>query len=426
MAYNEKLARPPVLITDAAERSMVGVCRGLDAAGYDVAAAAFAPLAPGHWSRCCSERLRIADPRADAAGFVDDLRRYLERRACAALIPGSDFSLLAVSRERGVLEPLTRIGLPPHEVVQDSFNREVLAEAAEVAGLSPAAAVRCSDEAEATRAARELGYPVLLKSISTVRDLGATVAAGPDTRRVTDEQALRAALPHYGRTWLVQRCVSGRTLSFGGVTADGRLLGAAVSEYRRTWPPSAGNVSFSVTIEPPAGLVQRVVALLRHVSWEGMFELELIQEPHGAVTPIDLNPRPYGSIALAVASGANLPAVWCDWLLGRANGRASSHLEDGAGHAPAGVGPHQSARLQVDDRTVHAAPGRPYRWEDADMRHLAWQLRHRRYAAAARVMRPWRGTVHPHFKISDPLPLAARAAWLVQGKIRSRLVARQR
>ena len=32
---------------------------------------------------------------------------------------------------------------------------------------------------------------------------------------------------------------------------------------------------------------------------------------------IDLNPRPYGSLALAIGSGLKLPAVWADLLLGR-------------------------------------------------------------------------------------------------------------
>jgi predicted ATP-grasp superfamily ATP-dependent carboligase len=402
MADHDNPAQPRVLITDAAERSMIAACRGLHAGGYAVAAAAFGPLAPGHWSRCCSERLRITDPRVDVAGFAGDLRRRLERRPCAALVPGSDFSLFAMSRERAELEPLTRIGLPPHEIVKRSFNREVLAEAAEVAGLAPAAAVRCRDADHAAEVARGLGYPVLLKSISTVRDLGATVAAGPGTLPVADEQALRAAVPDYGGSWLVQRRVSGRTLSFGGVIAGGQLLGAAVSEYRRTWPPSAGNAAFSVTIAPEPGLVERVAVAMRHVGWEGMFELELIEEPNSAITPIDLNPRPYGSMSLAVAAGANLPALWCDWLLGRAGGQAG------------------------DRPTVLAPSGRVYRWEDADLRHLAWQLRHGHYAAAARVLRPARSTVHPHFMLSDPLPLAVRAASMANGKLRARRAARLR
>src|SRR5581483_6301534 len=140
----------------------------------------------------------------------------------------------------------TEIGLPSHAVVQRSFNREVLAAAAGIAGLSPATAVRCGTVDEAVAAARRLGYPVLMKSISTVRDLGELVAAGPGTRRIADEAELRQMVEFYGTAWLVQQVASGRTLSFGGVMGGGRLIAAAVSRYLRTWPPQAGNVSFSV------------------------------------------------------------------------------------------------------------------------------------------------------------------------------------
>jgi hypothetical protein len=124
-----------------------------------------------------------------------------------------------------------------------------------------------------------------------------------------------------------------------------------------------------------------------------MFELELIETATGALVPIDLNPRSYGSMALAVDAGANLPAIWCDWLLKR------------------------------DPRPACAGVGRRYRWEDADLRHLIWQLRHGNVLAAVQALRPWRGVVHPHFRLSDPLPLLARVLWLLSGKIQARWAA---
>lgn len=392
MLPEEIRARPRVLITDAGERSMLATCRGLRASGYAVSAAAFRPLAATHWSRCCSERLRVTDPRLDAAGFIADLRGELERRPCSVLVPGSDFSLLAVSRARDELEGLTRLGLRPHAVVERSFNREVLATAAASAGLSPAPAVRCGDAREAIAAAKELGFPVLLKSVSTVQDWGNAVRAGPDTRRIDTEQELRSELGAYRDSFLVQRVEVGRTLSFGGVIADGRLLGVAISAYQRTWPPTAGNVSFSATIDPPPGLEQAITTLLCHVGWEGIFEIELMQKADGHLVPIDFNPRPYGSMALAVASGANLPAIWCDWVLDRS------------------------------PRPVRARSGTRYRWEDADLRHLLWQARRGHYLAAARTLRPWPDVVHPHFRASDPLPMLARVLSLVSRKVQAILL----
>jgi hypothetical protein len=272
-------------------------------------------------------------------------------------------------------------------------------------------------------------------------------------------------VPWYGAAWLVQQLASGRTLSFGGVSAGGRLIAVAVSEYRRTWPPRAGNVSFSITIEPPPGLEHAVEVLLRELGWEGMFELELIEDDQGTMTPIDLNPRPYGSMALAIAAGANLPAVWCDWVLGREHRVAPvaprpTSSEPPASHNGAGVAVRRAsapasvsvaepvstapppsvqpclteppgARAQspvpvappvtVAVPPTRAHPSRRYRWEDADLRHLIWQLERRHWQAALRPLRPWPRVVHAYFRLRDPLPLAVRSVSLVVGKLRARI-----
>lgn len=376
-----------VLVTDAGQRSIVATCRGLAAAGYAVSTVAFGSFAPSQWSRHCEERLRVSDPRLDARAFIADLRRCLSARAYDALIPGSDYSLLAISRDRRELEDLTALGLPPHQVVQRSLNRQALAAAAASAGLHPPASVLCTGLEEAVAASASLGFPLLVKSISTATEAGPSVTLGATTAPVSEPGQLAAAAAAHRQPFLLQRAETGRTLSFGGVMAGEQLIGVALSVYQRTWPVAAGNVAFSATIAPPADLESRVERMLAEIGWEGMFEIELIERADGGLVPIDLNPRPYGSMALAIAAGANLPGAWCNWML---DGRVEQ---------------------------CRALPGRRYRWEDGDVKHLLWQLRHGNYRAAASGARPRRGVVHPFFAVSDPLPLAARGVSMVAGRV---------
>jgi hypothetical protein len=55
-----------------------------------------------------------------------------------------------------------------------------------------------------------------------------------------------------------------------------------------------------------------------------------------------------------------------------------------------------------------------YRWEDADARHLVWQLRRGRLRAAAAVIRPRRRVVHAYFWRRDPGPLFARLLFMAR------------
>jgi predicted ATP-grasp superfamily ATP-dependent carboligase len=371
-----------VLITNAEERSMLAACRSLHQGGYDVTAASYTAFAPAQWSRSCTRRLRIVDARTDASRFVKQLRQELARRPYATLIPGSDSALLAVSQGREYLRELTDLGLPSASVIERALSRESLAGAAEQAGLAPVVSVLCVGVEQALAAARRLGFPVVLKSAQAAL-LSAGVASGaPKGRLVQNEAELRREAPDFDAGLLVQPVVPGEPISFGGVIAEGRLLAVVVARYLRMWPPSGGSVTFAETIPAPPELAERVQGLLVGIDWEGIFELELIKSATGGFVPIDLNPRPYGSMALANAAGAPLTAIWCDWLLGR------------------------------DPQPAYARSGYHYRWEDGDLRHMVWQLRRGRSGSAVGPLRPHRSVTHAHFQGSDPLPLLARGLYL--------------
>ncbi len=379
--------RARILVTDGETRASLATARGLSAGGFEVAVARSAWPAPAHWSRSVLERLIVPHPLDDEAGFVRALQRALAMRCFAALIPGSDASLLAISRARDALAPHTLIGLPPHDVVLRCLQKAALTSAASGYGLSAPPVLRCSTAAEALAAAHRAGFPVLVKPPCSIVDHGG-VPRHVGSRYVADERALSAAASAVGGPCLVQASLSGAVVSFAGVYAGGALIGEAVSRYRRTWHPDGGSVTFSETVEAAPELRSGVIGLLGELEWEGMFELELIERGGAQWSAIDLNPRPHGSLALAIGAGANLPALWCSYLLG---------------------GTPSPAR---------ARPGVFYRWEDGDLRHALWQLRRRDLRAAADVMRLHRGVVHPFFEPRDPGPLAAALLCLASSGIK--------
>ena len=145
-------------------------------------------------------------------------------------------------------------------------------------GLSAPRTAICEGPDDARAAAGDMGYPVLVKPLRSVIEQGPTRHRS-GSELAADATQLQALIERFGGEGLVQQRVSGALLSFGGVLADGRLLGEAVSRYRRTWRPGVGNACYSQTIDGPAPLRDRVVSLLAGLGWEGLFELELIEAP---------------------------------------------------------------------------------------------------------------------------------------------------
>jgi peptidoglycan/xylan/chitin deacetylase (PgdA/CDA1 family)/predicted ATP-grasp superfamily ATP-dependent carboligase len=369
-----------VLITEGAERGPLAACRSLAALGYSVSAAADTGLAPALRSRSCDERLMVPSPKREPAGFVSALERIAQRRDYAVLLPGGDASLLAISRRGRRLEDLVRIGLPPAETVERSVDKIRLLEDGAAAGMPPPPTVVCSSPAEVGEAADEVGYPVMLKPRCSILEEAGGIRHLAVARASSREEAESAAAA-LGLPVIVQRYETNvQRLSCGGVFAHDELLGLAVARFMRTWPPGAGAASFAETVEPPSGLVESAVTLLRAVGWEGIFELEVLAFPDGHLAAMDLNPRLFGWLALSISAGADLPAVWCEVLRG---GRP---------------------------RHAVARAGYRYRWEDAELSNLVRLVRAKRIRDAVELTLPRRRVTHAHFYWRDPMPLPTRAA----------------
>jgi predicted ATP-grasp superfamily ATP-dependent carboligase len=318
------------------------------------------------------------DPREDAAAFVAavaDRLRGDERTT--VVVPGNEGSLRAISEHRHLLEGRCLLGLPPHDVVLTALNKVEMLRAAAGSGLPPPPSIVCSTVEDGVRAAEDLGLPVMIKpSASLLRnDRG---MRGQTSLLVQNAHELDLAINTVGLPFIVQSYHGkASVLSIGAVAAGGRLRAVAVARYERTWPPGAGSASFAETIEPPPELIPAVERFLADVGWEGMIELELLDDGHRRWS-IDCNPRMYGSIALAIAAGANLPAMWCDHLRGMAGGAM-----------------------------VVAAPGHRYRFEAAEVKNLLLRLKTHRWREAALVALPRRHVVHSVFDARDPRPFVA-------------------
>jgi predicted ATP-grasp superfamily ATP-dependent carboligase len=379
---------PKVLATDAEERATLAVCRGLRAAGYGVSLIAFGRPAAGHWSRCCGERHVLPSPVRDVAGFVEGLAAIVQGGGYEVLLPGGDAALRAISRHRSAFEPNVLLGMPSHEAVERSVDKIELLHAAAEAGIACPTTTVCSSPAQAAAAAAELGFPVVVKPQRTVFELdGGTRQLS--SRLVGDAEQLAQLVATLGDRWLVQQRRQGSIYSCSGVRADGRLLAFATSRYSRTYPVEGGPVAFARTVEPPPHLAERVNTMVSLLGWQGIFEVELVRGDDGSFSVIDMNPRVFGSLSLVTTAGAPLPAIWCDWLLGRT--------------------PQPALAL--------ARAGVPYRWEDADARHLLWQLRHGRVRGALAVARPHRHVVHAHFRLRDPGPQLARLLYMARSGV---------
>jgi ATP-grasp in the biosynthetic pathway with Ter operon len=353
---------------DEATGSLAGI-RGLRAAGYEP----WLGLCHEHTyvalSRASAGTVHVPDPTAESDVYATRLAEEANRIDADVVLPFTEATLQALSGRDGLFDRAI-LGLPTPEIVARATDKGLLPELGRLAGLNTLATAEVSEK---TLDDVDVRFPVVIKPRRSVTAHG-QVLRREHVAEAHDRSALRRyVLDRPGEEFLVEPRVEGMLAAVCGVAWHGRIVCASHQISPRIWPTDYGISSYARTVPRAEQLESGVARLLDLVGWSGIFGVQFIVSDSKAYL-IDLNPRIYGSAALAIAAGHNLPAIWTDLLLGR--------------------------RPLIKPYRV----GVRYRTEVNDLRALAVELRRGNGGAALRGLVPHKNTVHSVFALRDPLP----------------------
>jgi predicted ATP-grasp superfamily ATP-dependent carboligase len=353
---------------DEATGSLAGV-RGLRAAGYEPWLALSHEHTYVALTRDAAGSVQLPDPKREPESYAGRLAAEAKRLDAALVLPFTEGVLQALSGHERLFEP-TVVGVCPPDVLERATDKGLLPELCRQAGLDvpPTFEVRAESIDEV-----DLEFPAVVKPQRSVTTAGRSLRRNHVVlvdRRDELERHLRRSPDG---VFFVQPRVEGTLAAICGVAWEGRLVCASHQVSPRIWPPHNGISSFARTVPRDEALEAAVARLLGLIGWSGIFGLQFIRNGATAYA-IDLNPRIYGSAALAIAAGHNLPAIWADLLLGR---------------EPV-ISPYRV--------------GVCYRAELNDLRALAVQFRSGNRQAAIRGLVPRRDTVHSVVTLRDPFP----------------------
>jgi predicted ATP-grasp superfamily ATP-dependent carboligase len=178
------------------------------------------------------------------------------------------------------------------------------------------------DQAEAL--STQLRYPVVLKWSNplTAGELLKPFGLAPDKARYCHSARdlldyLRQFEPT--RTYpLIQEYCAGYGLGQFFLMKDGRAHFAFQHRRVHEWPPEGGFSSVCESVPPDLhqDLMDKSIALLRELEWEGVAMVEYCHDPStGEFALMEVNGRFWGSLPLAYHAGANFPLL-CYRLFG--------------------------------------------------------------------------------------------------------------
>jgi len=297
------------LVTDAHIPSAVAAIRALGRAGIRTTALAPERFAAGRWSRYADHRALGPDSTSDPVGFAAAVAELAGRRGPLLVYPGQEEALSALLADDHARSPCVRMPYPGEASLAPLRDKRCLPALAARVGLRTPSTLAAGRADEVLRG--RLPERCVIKPTAISGELGGVRVADS----VEELRTLLAALPPAEEVLLQER-LSG-TLAALSVVIDrgGSVVRRFQQRTLRTWPPEIGVSSLAVGVVSDEELTNRVRALLAETGFWGMAQLQFLEQPDGPRL-IDVNPRIYGSLALALASGVNLPAAWHAVALG--------------------------------------------------------------------------------------------------------------
>jgi hypothetical protein len=251
------------------------------------------------------EIIEITAPEEDARAAVGDLRAALADERYGALMPLDDTSLWLCNAAAAGGLPVPVVG-PTGTAAELALDKALQIAAAQRAGLAvpPTCAVHALDDLDALSE-----FPLVLKPSLAMLERDGRLARGSAHVCANAEELATA-----GRAWngteamLAQPFIGGTGEGLFGLAGPDGLTALSAHRRIRMANPQGSGSSACVSIDVDPQLAAAAERMLTEAGWQGMFMLEFLRGADGTPWFMELNGRPWGSMALARRVGLEYPA----------------------------------------------------------------------------------------------------------------------
>jgi carbamoyl-phosphate synthase large subunit len=244
-------------------------------------------------------------PSNGAEAFFRRLDEVREKSPFEFFIPTLDAEIeLLVHLEDEIAARGLRTCLPGKKMLQRRAKNH-LAALAEKCGIEVPDTAPAYDIAGALAAAKELGYPLMVKGQYY------------DAKKVASDAELSGAmwklLAEWGAPAILQRCVCGPEFNALGLgDGEGGIIGLCC--IRKTILSDKGKGLGGITIADKR-LDDLCARLVRELRWRGPFEIEvMLDESDGEYALIEMNPRFPAWVDFPSMIGVNFPATLVEMM----------------------------------------------------------------------------------------------------------------
>lgn len=305
------LRRPPALVAGGYTMALA-IVRALGDASVPVVVLHYDDRDLAHYSRRAVAGIRVPSPLHDEAGFVAAILRLASVFRGALLVPASDESVVALSRNLEALSAEFVVAALPWPVTERFIDKSVTYGIAEAHGIAAPRTHRPLSRTDLAAQADEIGYPLLLKPAESHRFYEVFRRKMVWVESSAQLHAAYDAATDAGLRVMVQEYVPGgddAVVNYNAYVADGRTVAEFTSRQVRKAPPRIGSPRV-VHAEPIPEVLEMGRATLAAIGFSGFACTEFKRDSRdGGYRLMEVNGRHNLSGLLAVKSGINFPLL---------------------------------------------------------------------------------------------------------------------
>lgn len=297
---------PSVLVTDGLWRKSLSAIRSLGRHGLRVGVTGDSRFTTGFYSRYCDRRIRLPRP-TDADAYIEALLRELATHRYDAVLAMEDDTIRTLLEHRAEVERLTRLPLAGASSMATAGDKAATLAVAEGLGIPHPWTRQPMSESEMHALLPSVPLPAVVKPVRSSGSRGLHYATTRDELMA----AYRSVAATYGPPLVQERIPEGpgvgAALLFG---PDHEPLAGFTYKRLREYPVHGGPSTLRESTHDPA-LLDMAIRMLKALEWYGVAMVEFKVDPRDGVPKLmEINPRFWGSLELATASGVDFP-----WLL---------------------------------------------------------------------------------------------------------------
>ena len=303
-----------VFVTDGHWRKSLAAVRSLGRSGIAVTAGESSWIATSLFSKYCARRVVYPSVHRHPEAFLTFIRQELKNIDYDLVMPVEEETLLLLAQHREEFAPVARLPIPPHNTLSMVRDKGWLLQHASQAGIPIPRTFWIKDIDDLGAVKDTIPPPWVIKPRVSSGSFGiAYVEQEGDLAAAYHKVHSQFPLP------LIQERIppEGEGFGFSALLDKGGHVKASFSHRRlREYPMTGGPSTLRESVHHPQ-IEELGIKLLRSLEWYGVAMVEFKVDPRDNQPKLmELNPRFWGSLALAIHAGVDFPYLLYKMAMG--------------------------------------------------------------------------------------------------------------